>query len=389
MARKFFILAVLISSVGFGLCAQAQTATAEAAERTNEGSKANPAEDGWPDLSKFLDSKLGFLPFIMPITEPAVGYGAAGGVAFIDKPSAKDSAKFARPNITAVAGLGTDNGTWGVGAGDIRNWFSDRLQTIVGVVYASVNLDFYPMREDGQRDGNPLQYTLEPGGGGIQGKYRIGTSRVWVGLSYVYVTTQVSFDAPDDTPGLPEFRSESKVGCMTPTFTFDTRDNIFTPLAGTYFEASVGLFGRSLGGDDDFQRVQVIAMQYVPLGARLFLGLRGSWAASYSDPPFYLLPSVALRGAPLMRYQGQEVAQIETELRWQFWNRFSLLMFGGRGAVKNDFGRLAMAETVETGGIGFRYELARKYGIHMGADIAFGPDSPTFYVQMGSAWIRP
>jgi hypothetical protein len=46
-------------------------------------------------------------------------------------------------------------------------------------------------------------------------------------------------------------------------------------------------------------------------------------------------------------------------------------------------------QTVTTGGGGFRYELARRYKLHMGVDVAFGPDGPAFYVQFGSAWFRP
>ncbi len=42
-----------------------------------------------------------------------------------------------------------------------------------------------------------------------------------------------------------------------------------------------------------------------------------------------------------------------------------------------------------TGGFGFRYELARKYGIHAGLDLALGPDNTAIYVQIGSAWARP
>jgi hypothetical protein len=42
-----------------------------------------------------------------------------------------------------------------------------------------------------------------------------------------------------------------------------------------------------------------------------------------------------------------------------------------------------------TGGAGFRYELARKYGLHMGVDVATGPAGQAMYVQFGSAWMRP
>ena len=90
-----------------------------------------------------------------------------------------------------------------------------------------------------------------------------------------------------------------------------------------------------------------------------------------------------------MRYQGDQVAQIEAELRWQFWNRFSVVGFAGTGAAWNDFERPHNTQTIVTGGFGFRYEIARKYGIQMGLDFAFAPDNTAVYVQVGSAWARP
>jgi hypothetical protein len=96
------------------------------------------------------------------------------------------------------------------------------------------------------------------------------------------------------------------------------------PILGSYAEIVLGLFSPPLGGDEDFQRVQLTAMHFIPVHRRLHLGLRVDGAASFGDAPFYLLPFISLRGAPILRYQGEEVAQIEAELRWQFWKRFSL-----------------------------------------------------------------
>jgi len=352
-------------------------------------SKIRSAEDGWLDLSGFIDQAYGFAPIVIPITEPAVGYGAAGGLAFIDKPKGEAKAGFGRPDITAVGGLGTENGTWGAMAGDSRYWLDDRLQTLVGGVYASVNLDFYGVGKDGVLKDHPLTYNLQPVGGLAQAKYRLGQSRVWVGLSYALATTQIEFDAPAATPGLPDFQRESRVGGLTPSLTYDSRNTLFTPTRGTYVDASAGLFSQALGGDDEFQRVNLTAMHYLPLHSSLTLGVRGDGKLSFGDVPFYVRPFVALRGAPAMRYQGEYVAQIEAELRWQFWERFSLVGFAGSGVAWNDFDRFDKTLTVVTGGTGFRYELARKYGLHVGMDVAFGPDDPVLYVQFGSAWMRP
>lgn len=369
------------------LAARADTMPEESA--TNAPSLFKSGEDGWLDVSGFLDEKYGFLPIVLPITEPAVGYGAGSGLAFISSPLGGGKDGHARPNISAAGGFGTENGSWGAFAGDMRYWLDGRLQTLAGVMYASVNLDFYGVGDDPALANNSLRYNLEPVGGLLQAKYRLGESRVWAGLGYAFASTDVSFDAPAGTPGLPSFRNESNVGGLTPSLTYDSRDTIFTPTRGSYVEAQVGVFSEALGSDDEFQRAQVIAMHFMPLSERLFLGVRGQVSASFGDTPFYLRPFIYLRGEPAMRYQGEEIAQIEGELRWQFWQRVSVVGFVGTGVAWNDFERLDDSQSIVTGGTGLRYELARKYGLHAGVDIAFGPDNTAVYVQVGSAWMRP
>jgi hypothetical protein len=340
-------------------------------------------------VSGFLDKAYGFLPVVIPITEPAVGYGAAGGLAFIDKPLGKAQAGFGRPNITVVGGLATENGTWGVMAGDMRHWMDDRLQTLVGVVKASVNLDFYGIGENNLLNDHPRSYNLEPLVGLVRAKYRLGGSKFWAGLGYALASTEVTFDTPDKIPGLPDLQRESREGGLAPTLSYDSRDNIFTPMKGTFVEVTAAFFAPAFGGDDEFQRHSLTAIQYVPLHRDVTLGMRGDATVSSGEVPFYMLPFIALRGAPVMRYQGEEVAQVEAEVRWQCWRRFSLVGFAGYGAAWNDFTRVDNTRTIVTGGTGFRYEIARAYGLHMGVDLAFGPDVTAIYVQFGSAWMRP
>jgi hypothetical protein len=88
-------------------------------------------------------------------------------------------------------------------------------------------------------------------------------------------------------------------------------------------------------------------------------------------------------------YQGEQVAETELEMRWQFHPRFSAVAFGGAGTVRDDGGRGDGDSSVTAGGAGFRYLIARKYGLHMGMDLAFGPDDPVIYFVFGSSWMRP
>lgn len=373
------------------LVCHAAPALAQAPEDAAESpaSTRSAEADGWPDLSSFLDEKYGFLPLVFPITEPAVGSGAVGGVAFISKPLGAAGDGFGRPNISFIGGMATENGSWGVFAADLRHWLDDRLQTLAAAVYAEVQLDFHGLGKDSLLADDPLRYQLGPKAAAVQARYRIGDSLMWAGLRYALAVTKVSFEALSSAPGLPDYDSSSRVGGLTAVTSYDSRDNIFTPVRGTYLEASFGLFGKALGGEDRFERAGLVAIQYFPLPFHLYLGLRGDAASSFGDAPFYLQPFVNLRGVPLLRYQGEQSAQAEAELRWQFWERFSLLAFAGAGAVWNEFEAVDSPRGVPSGGGGFRYEIARAYGLHMGVDLAFSPGTTAVYLQVGSAWMRP
>lgn len=347
-------------------------------------------EDGQLDVSGFLDQAYGFLPVVIPITEPAVGFGAVGAVAFIDKPAQEDTrAGFGRPNISVIGALGTENGTRGGFAGDVRHWMDDRLKTVAAVMKASVNLDFYGVGRVPALQDAPLAYTMDTELALAQGRYRLGQSPWWIGLGYALASTTISFDAPIGTPGLPVFARESRVGGLLPVLNYDSRNSPFTPGAGSLLELSGGVFSKSLGSDTDFQRYSLLGLHYMPLASKLWLSVLGSITTSHGETPFYLQPFVSMRGVPAMRYQGEQVAQVEAELRWQFYQRYSLVAFAGGGQAWTDFDHFASKREVLAGGLGFRYEIARKYGLHAGLDFARSRDGNAVYVTIGSAWMRP
>ncbi|HSD16270.1 MAG TPA: BamA/TamA family outer membrane protein [Thermomonas sp.] len=354
-----------------------------------KSSRLRSPEDGWLDLSLALDQAYGFVPLLVPITEPAVGEGAAGALIFIDKPESDPAGGQGRPNLSVVGALGTNNGTRGLFAADMRNWRNEHVKTLVGAVDASVNLQFYGIGRDPALEHDPRTFNLDTTAGTFQVKRRIGESRSWIGVGYVMASTRIRFERDPPAESLPRLDTDSRVGGLLPTITFDSRDNLFTPSKGNYLDASVGLFTKALGSDDEFQRVNLTAIHYRPLADNVTLGVMGSSTLSFGDTPFYLHPFIVLRGVPLMRYQGEQTAQLEGEVRWQFWRRFSVVGFAGTGRAWRDDRRGSSSTSVNTGGAGFRYELARKYGLHVGIDAAHGPDGMAYYVQFGSAWFRP
>jgi outer membrane protein assembly factor BamA len=274
-------------------------------------------------------------------------------------------------------------------AGDVRHWGENRVQSVVGLVDASINLDFYGIGENSELSEHPLTYNLDTLGGGLRGKYRFGKSFLWLGATYVLADMEARFDEAPPSAELQELEGDTHVGGLVPLLAYDSRDNLFTPTRGTYAEGSAGFFDEALGGDDSFQRVSLQILHYIPLPAKVTLGFQGKATFAFGDTPFYLLPYITLRGVPIFRYQGEDAADLEVEARWQFWKRFSLVGFAGAGMAWNDFEHVDDQVTAFAGGTGLRYEIARKYGLQVGADVAFGPEGAVLYIVFGSAWARP
>ena len=90
-----------------------------------------------------------------------------------------------------------------------------------------------------------------------------------------------------------------------------------------------------------------------------------------------------------MRYPGIKVASAQFEARWQFHGRWSAVAFGGVRQARLDAGSAQRDKTAGALGAGLRYELARKFGLHAGLDVARGPEETAVYLQVGSAWFRP
>jgi hypothetical protein len=385
LERLMFVL-----TVSFGLLAMVAALSVHAAEE-QASSKFKDPEDGKFDVSGYLDTAYGFLPVLAPITEPAVGYGAAAALLFIDRPESDRQGKgYARPNIGMIGGLATENGTRGLFGAHIGNWKEGRVRTLVGVVDADVNLTFFGLGGDSAASGQGVDYTIKPRGGLAGGSYRLGETPYYLGLRYLMASTEVQLEDPQiSIPGLEPRDFDLDLAALTLTATFDTRNNFFTPTHGWYADLSVPFYREGLGGDRDFETLALTGIHYRPWTDSLHFAVRATVKASTDDTPFFLRPFVMLRGVQALRFQGEETAEIETELRWQFRSRYSLVAFGGAGVARSDTLSSDRDESVTAGGVGFRYLAARRHGLHMGLDVAWGPDDPVFYVIVGSAWLRP
>ena len=345
--------------------------------------------DGQFDVSSFLERAHGFLPIPVIVTEPAVGYGGGIVAMFVRPRRQAGSEGYARPDISVLGAIATENGTRMAVAGDVSRWLDGRLKTLAGAAAGDIKLDVYGLGTQASDLNEAVRYTLTIRGAGAAADWQLAPKSPWsVGVRFVYADVEPKLREDPIFPDL-EDRIRTTVAGPGASLTYDSRDNLFTPTRGVYSETSLFVSNRAFGASRDFERFGQVVMGYWPVASRITLAARADYQRSSDGAPFFMRPFIMMRGIPAMRYPGNQVAQGEIEARWQFHGRWSVVAFAGGGLARIDEGRVQREKTAGAGGFGMRYELARKFGLHAGIDIARGPEDTAFYLQVGSAWFRP
>lgn len=343
------------------------------------------------DLSDWVITSKGFIPIPYLITEPALGgIGSAllpvfikPNTPYLDSIDGKVVKTRAKPNIYALGGAYTANGTWLVGggaAGTIKKW---RANYRLGSGYADINMNFYKSFQNGEEKSFEFNIKTIP----VYGQFtkQIGLSSWSAGLNYLFLNTTLGKTNSEFNTQKEVNSNVSRLGLL---LEFDKRDNFFTPDKGLRWNTSIASSDEIIGSDYGFTSVSSAAYWYVPVSKRIISGYRAEYQQVFGSPPFYMKPFVAMRGIPVMRYQGNIVALVETEWRWDFTNRHSLIGFGGTAKAIADGDTFQDSNWRVSGGVGWRYLIARKLKLRAGIDVARGPEEWGYYIVFGTNWIK-
>ena len=353
-------------------------------------------EDGMFDVSHWLAEKKGFFPVPIIITEPAIGYGLGVALVFLHDPLAgrvpdgetydpqsKDAeGKLIPPSISALFGMYTENDTWMAGGVHMGVWKNDNVRYTGALATGSINIKFYRniLGNDIAINSNIKPDILYQGL-----KFRLAGSKFFAGASYLLLDTSSEIGLSNVDPS---FKKSTRDAAVIFSLEYDSRNTIFTPTDGISSSIEATLFREVVGSDTDFEKYKAKIYYFTPMTETFVLGLRGdieTIKGDSGDIPFYMYPDVSLRGIPVMRYQGESVGVVEAELGWNFTSRWTVLGFGGAGRttgiIDND-----KITTVYSKGVGIRYFVARRFGAHVGFDVAKGPEDTAFYIQFGHAW---
>lgn len=329
------------------------------------------------DVSDFLITKKGILPVPMLITEPAIGYGGALALLFFHD-SYENKKK--PPSISGAFGGLTENGTWMAGALHAGFWKEDKIRYVGVIGKINVNIDYYgPLPE-------PVEMNMDTWILMQQIQFRLGESNFFAGAKYQYVPTKNTFQLPIDIPEFSGIEIETTMSEVSAMFVYDSRNNVISPTQGILAQIIPLYSDEWMGGDSRYGKINSSIFGLQPLNEKWIIGGKLVANSKLGDIPFYAKPFVQLRGVPVLKYQDNNIMSFEAEADWNLYKRWHLIGFAGVGNAFNKYSDFGDGNSVLSGGGGFRYLLARKFGMKMGMDFAFSPDDFAFYVTMGHAW---
>ncbi|MEZ9198745.1 BamA/TamA family outer membrane protein [Shewanella sp. 10N.286.54.B9] len=362
-------------------------------------------KDGQFDLGYHLaENAYGFLPIPVLITEPAVGIG--GGLIGLFLHESEEEKEHRRQQalssidggaqlipaaMTMVGAGGTANGTWFALAGHRHSWMNDSIRyTVIGGA-ANANLEIYTRLGGLLPPENAIQFdtTTEALFALQKVQFRVAGTPLMLGMKQLWTESSVS-----SSNALVDWILQNTLGDKSTTSglgllaEYDTRDNLFFPKKGYKFSAEYMFYDQSLGSDTDYQTLGVSGEMFFPFSKHWTFALAGSFDELYAGDTSLsptTKPYVDLRGVAAFRYQGEQVGVIQSQLMYHIDHRWTVSAFYGYG-ITNDESVEQSGGSVNAYGVGFRYQLARRYGIHMGIDLATSGDENAIYFKLGSGF---
>lgn len=218
-------------------------------------------------------------------------------------------------------------------------------------------------------------------------------SELALGLEYVY--TQNSIIKVEEDGSLAKGNivgsRGGKSSGMGLVLTWESRNNIFYPSSGSFYQLTTTLFSHAWGSDYNFKRLVIDGRRYFSPWSSHVLALQGYLSLQSGVPPFDKLSK--LGGESIMRgyYQGRYrdknmfILQMEYRVVPVFW-RLGLVGFAGIGDVADRMDHFDFGHFKYSYGLGVRFLFKRDEKLNLRIDFAFGKKSSGFYITLGEAF---
>lgn len=170
----------------------------------------------------------------------------------------------------------------------------------------------------------------------------------------------------------------------------DTRNDIFFPSSGDFWQLSTSMFMSGLGSSYDFTRYSLDLRKYFPLFSSHVLAFQSMLNIITGDPPFQMLSLMGgqnwMRGFYRGRFRDKNMIIFQIEYRVPLWWRLGLVTFLAFGDVADKADNFVPRNFKYSGGWEFRYLLSRKEKINVRFDFGFSKESFGVYIAVSEAF---
>jgi outer membrane protein assembly factor BamA len=171
---------------------------------------------------------------------------------------------------------------------------------------------------------------------------------------------------------------------------YDTRDNIFYPSQGSFYQFSATYYSKTFGSDFDYDKYILDARRYLSFFPKHILALQAYVMIEFAYPPFYELALLGgdkvMRGYLYGRYRDRLYYAFQAEYRLPFIWRFGFVVFGGLGDVASKMSKIEIATIKPTYGFGVRFRLDELQKLDLRVDFGFGKDTDGIYFSLNQAF---
>lgn len=170
---------------------------------------------------------------------------------------------------------------------------------------------------------------------------------------------------------------------------WDSRDNIFFPLRGSFHQLEYTVFGGLLGGDYAYRRAVIDLRTFFPLGGQV-IGIQVYGMAVGGTPPFWRLALLGgdyiMRGYYQGRYRDNVTLASQAEYRVMVFSRFGAAAFLGAGGVAPRTPAFRLDQLRPSCGGGLRYMLDTAEKLTLRVDAGFGRGTSDVYFDIREAF---
>jgi outer membrane protein assembly factor BamA len=326
-------------------------------------------------------------PFAFYSPETSLAFGAGGIISF------KLSDKFgSKPSSITASGYYTINNQYDLTIQPEVYFAEDKIKVWSKFNYGRIFDFFYgvgncspEIENDRYLQENFLfQFKVQP---------KLFDERLNLGINYEFRRMNIA-----DTRGNPFLENKTFPGSGGGTtsgigvaISWDSRDNIFYPSTGGYYELSTTNFSKVIGSDFEYRKFIFDFRRFFSLPINHVIAFQTYFMIQGGSPPFYDLALLGgdrlMRGYLAGRYRDKAYYVVQSEYRIPnlVW-KFGLVVFGGFGDVAPKLSKIQIATVKPTYGFGIRFRFDELQKLDLRADIGFGRGTNGVYFSVNQAF---